>query len=152
LGKLSAEVTVVLPIHPRTRKMIRSFGLEGHLARIKVIEPVGFLDMIALESNARLIATDSGGVQKEAYFHKTPCVTLRGETEWVETVEAKWNRLADVRTIEGITEALRASLEYSGVRSKITEYGDGLASQKIVQVMAQYLAGREVIQSAETLN
>jgi UDP-GlcNAc3NAcA epimerase len=152
LGEISAEVTVVLPIHPRTRKMIRSFGLDGLLAPIKVIEPVGFLDMLALESNARLIATDSGGVQKEAYFQKVPCVTLRGETEWVETVEAKWNQLADVNTIEGITKALRASLEYSGVRSKISEYGDGFASQKIVRAMAQYLASSDFTQSAETLD
>ena len=152
LGKISADVPVVLPLHPRTRKMIRSFGLDGLLAPIKVIEPVGFLDMIALESNARLIATDSGGVQKEAYFHKTPCVTLRGETEWIETVEAKWNHLAEVSTMEGITAALRTSLDYSGVRSEIGEYGDGLASQKIVRVMAQYLAGGDGDQRAGTLS
>lgn len=142
LGKISAEITVVLPLHPRTRKMVQRFGLEEYLANIKIIDPVGFLDMIALESNARLIATDSGGVQKEAYFQRVPCVTLRGETEWVETVEAKWNHLADVSTIEGITKTLRSSLEYSRGRSEISEYGDGLASQKIIQVVAQYLAAR----------
>jgi len=152
LGEVSREIPVVFPLHPRTRKMIRTFGLEGHLANMKIIDPVGFLDMMALESNANLIATDSGGVQKEAYFQKVPCVTLRGETEWVETVEAKWNHLADVSTIEGITEALRSALEYSGVRSEISEYGDGLASQKIVRVMAQYLAGGDVAQSAVKLS
>jgi UDP-GlcNAc3NAcA epimerase len=85
LQEFSREIHVVLPLHPRTRKMLKVFDIENQLDGIKIIEPVGFLDMVALESNARLIATDSGGIQKEAYFHKVPCVTVRSETEWVET-------------------------------------------------------------------
>ena len=138
LGKISAEISVVVPVHPRTRKMLHTFSLEHQLANIKIIDPVGFLDMIALESNAKLIATDSGGVQKEAYFYRVPCVTLRGETEWVETVEARWNILASVSTIDGILQALQASLTFSGQRSVISDYGDGTASYKIVQALNEF--------------
>jgi UDP-N-acetylglucosamine 2-epimerase len=84
---------VVLPLHPRTRKMITQHAIAVGTG-VKLIEPVGYLDMINLEVNARLIFTDSGGVQKEAYFAGVPCVTLRDETEWVETVAAGVNLLA----------------------------------------------------------
>jgi UDP-GlcNAc3NAcA epimerase len=138
LGVMSKEIAVVVPLHPRTRKMLVTFGLIDQFKCIKFIEPVGFLDMIALESSAKLIATDSGGVQKEAYFHRVPCVTLRSETEWVETVEARWNMLASVETNGGIIKALQASLEYSGQRSVISDYGDGAASYKIVQALNEF--------------
>ena len=138
LSQIANEIAVVIPIHPRTRKMCQTFGLEDQLSGLKVINPVGFLDMITLESNARLIATDSGGVQKEAYFHKVPCVTLRGETEWVETVEAKWNMLAGVETIEGILQVVHASLAFGGERLAISDYGDGAASYKIVQGLNEF--------------
>ncbi len=140
LKELSKEITVVIPLHPRTRKMFVNYFPEDQFGDIKIIEPVGFLDMVSLESNARLIITDSGGVQKEAYFHEVPCVTLRDETEWVETLEAKWNVLADVNTIEGITEAIRASLVFSGTRSKIHDYGEGLASYKMVNALDGFLS------------
>ena len=141
LKDLTREISVVVPLHPRTRKMLLHFMLEDLLDGIKIQEPVGFLDMVSLESNARLIATDSGGVQKEAYFHQVPCVTLRDETEWVETVAAHWNVLANVETVEGITETVRASIAFSGVRPDIYEYGDGRASQKIVRALERYLTG-----------
>ena len=95
----SPEHPVVFPLHPRTRSRLEKSGLMGRGDSdryIHFIEPLGFLDMIVLEKNATCILTDSGGVQKEAYFHRTPCVTLRAETEWVETVTAGWNQLADV--------------------------------------------------------
>jgi UDP-N-acetylglucosamine 2-epimerase len=139
LKAIDHAIPVVFPLHPRTRKMLHNFKLEDQLNGLLVIEPVGFLDMLSLEKNARLIATDSGGVQKEAYFHQVPCVTLRNETEWVETLESQWNVLADVNTVEGITETIHASIEFSGVRSAIHEYGDGLASQKIVHALKNYL-------------
>lgn len=139
LQKVSRDLPVVMPLHPRTRKMIHYFALEDRLQGLSVTEPLGFLDMLYYEKNASLIITDSGGVQKEAYFCRVPCVTLRDETEWVETLEAHWNVLADVDSIEGINEPIRASLFFSGTRLNIDEYGDGRASQKIVQELERYL-------------
>lgn len=85
-GFVQGSAPVVWPMHPRTLKRLREFQIEIPNI-IRVIEPVGYLDMVMLEKHASLIATDSGGVQKEAYFHKVPCITLRKETEWVELVE-----------------------------------------------------------------
>ena len=141
LKEISQDLAVVIPLHPRTRKMIHRFALEDHLEGLVVTEPLGFLDMLSLERDAKLILTDSGGVQKEAYFHRVPCVTLRDETEWVETVEKHWNVLASVDTVEAVIETVRASIEFSGVRPDIYEYGDGRASQKIVHAVETYLTG-----------
>jgi len=88
----TSDCPVVLPLHPRTVKYARKHGLE-FTNGVRAIQPVSYLEMVVLESNARLILTDSGGVQKEAYWFKVPCVTLRDETEWVETVESGWNIL-----------------------------------------------------------
>lgn len=140
LATIADDIPVVLPIHPRTRKMLQRFSLVARLGNTRLIDPVGFLDMVALESHAKLIATDSGGVQKEAYFHRVPCVTLRTETEWVETVEAKWNQLVDVGSVEAITQTIRSSAAYSGARHKIDEYGDGCASDTIVRIVQEYLS------------
>jgi len=84
LTAVSREMDVVIPLHPRTRKMIHQYGMGSLLDRIRAIEPVGFLDMLMLIKNARVISTDSGGIQKEAYFHRVGCVTLRDQTEWVD--------------------------------------------------------------------
>ncbi len=111
---------VVLPLHPRTREAAQRQGLT--FDGIAVTEPLGFLDMHRLLANAAGVFTDSGGVQKEAYFHRVPCVTLRGETEWVETIEFGWNRLwrgPDWRP-----------------RRDIPDYGDGHSAEKIVAILA----------------
>jgi UDP-GlcNAc3NAcA epimerase len=121
--------------------MLISYRLLNRFQGIKFVQPVGFLDMIALESNAKLIATDSGGVQKEAYFHRVPCVTLRTETEWVETVEANWNKLAGVDSSERISQVIKESLSFAGQRTEILDYGDGAAAQKIVQRLNEFLPG-----------
>jgi UDP-GlcNAc3NAcA epimerase len=99
---------VVFPIHPRTRKMINYYGLDDLLENnnVKVIDPVGYLDMLKLEKNAKAILTDSGGVQKEAFWLKVPCITLRDETEWVETVNLGWNRIVG-SDVKKILEAVR---------------------------------------------
>ncbi len=126
LNQLGKERPVVLPLHPRTKKQLDVYNLTPLCSNLHLIDPVSFLDMIRLEQEARVILTDSGGVQKEAYFHGVPCVTLRDETEWVETVERGWNRLAgaDPEKIAAATDAVPVG--------RFDEYGDGHASAKIV--------------------
>ena len=121
---------VVFPVHPRARKMITCAGLRlaGH---VQLIDPIGYLDMVALAGAARLVLTDSGGLQKEAYWLGVPCVTLRDETEWVETVEAGWNRLVGSDS-EKIVEAAHFFAP-SGPRPVV--YGDGLAAVKCVDLI-----------------
>ncbi len=119
---------IVLPLHPRTRGRLSAFGLTPP-GNARLIDPVGYLDMVMLERNACLIATDSGGVQKEAFFHRVPCVTLRDETEWTELVEAGWNRLAPPADPASVARAMVAA---RGSRGKPVEpYGDGRAAEKI---------------------
>lgn len=121
---------VVLPLHPRTKKQLQYFGLNNSLEshpHIYLTEPIGFLDMVKLEKHAALILTDSGGIQKEAYFHQTPCVTLREETEWIETVEAGWNQLAGYKTTD-ILDCVHSSFK----RQTIEDYGNGNAAEKIL--------------------
>lgn len=123
---------VILPLHPRTQKIIREQGLEKILSsHVKVIEPVGYLEMITLETGAWKILTDSGGVQKEAYFAGVPCITLRDETEWLETVEAGWNRLAgaDYRTILREVEEFTAPAVRPGI------FGSGNAAEEFVRIL-----------------
>ncbi len=121
---------VVFPVHPRTRKALSQ--LDVQFARhVRLIEPVGYLDMIVLEENARLIATDSGGVQREAYFLGIPCLTLRDETEWVETVKVGWNKLVGTEP-ERIVEAW-THFAPSGERPPI--FGNGTAARRIAQIL-----------------
>jgi UDP-GlcNAc3NAcA epimerase len=127
LNQLSLQKSVVLPVHPRTIKKIKTFGLESLTANLKMIDPVSFLEMVALEKSATLILTDSGGVQKEAYFHGIPCITLRDETEWTETVEKGWNVLAGC-DVDRILEAAKKRSQ----GTPILEYGIGTAAPKIV--------------------
>jgi UDP-N-acetylglucosamine 2-epimerase len=91
---ISDIFTIVWPVHPRTRKVLESHGLKKNGRSLCLLEPVSYLDMLWLEKGAKAILTDSGGVQKEAYWLQVPCVTLRGESEWVETLESGWNTLA----------------------------------------------------------
>jgi UDP-GlcNAc3NAcA epimerase len=119
----SAAMPIVFPAHPRVRERVGSWKGKGNL---RIIEPLGYLDMVRLVSQANTVYTDSGGLQKEAYFHRVPCVTLRNETEWTETIDNGWNRLW--RTSE-----YRPRLE-------IREYGDGHAGERIVGVMGEYLS------------
>lgn len=126
LRERSRECAVVLPLHPRTRRQIAEWRLD--LAPIVGCEPLGYLDMHRLLSSAVAVYTDSGGVQKEAYFHRVPCVTLRSETEWVETVECGWNRLWQ-------------GPEYRP-RRDIAAYGDGHAAEKALDLIVAHLADR----------
>jgi UDP-GlcNAc3NAcA epimerase len=139
LAEISQRVPVVLPLHPRTRSAAARLGrsLDGQ-RQLRVVEPLGYLDMLALEMAARLIVTDSGGVQKEAYFQRVPCVTIRDETEWVELVEAGWNTLAPPRSKATIVDAVYDALSRSA--SPYTPlYGAGDAGITIVKSMADWL-------------
>jgi UDP-GlcNAc3NAcA epimerase len=129
-GLSQSSVPVVLPLHPRTKKQLSLFGINIG-PPIQIVDPVGYLDMVMLEKNARLIATDSGGVQKEAYFHQVPCATLREETAWVELVEQGFNRL--VGYDENII-AKSMTTKFSHTWKKGI-YGDGNAAHKIVNVI-----------------
>jgi UDP-N-acetylglucosamine 2-epimerase len=128
------ERPVVLPLHPRTRKAIGRLGLKvSSTDTIKMIEPVSYLDMICLQVNAHVILTDSGGVQKEAYYAGVPCVTLRDETEWIETIKAKVNYLAGADR-QRILECYATS-EDVDVQMQQGLYGDGHAAEAILDVL-----------------
>jgi len=111
LAAASRDLPVVLPLHPRTRASLASAGLATQGSRgLRLIEPVGYLDMLALERNARLVVTDSGGVQKEAFFSRVPCLTLRAETEWTELVDVGWNQLVPPTSAAAVEGAIRQAL------------------------------------------
>jgi UDP-N-acetylglucosamine 2-epimerase len=129
LNQLGKEAPVVFPLHPRTRKMMEIFDLFKKNRRIRFIEPVSYFDMLLLEKRARAVLTDSGGVQKEAYWFKVPCFTLREETEWVETVRSGWNRLVGV-DVKRIAAGVRHNPRRNPAGEKM--FGDGTASKTIV--------------------
>jgi UDP-N-acetylglucosamine 2-epimerase len=133
LAAFAVDRPVILPLHPRTRAAVASAGLEVP-GNVMLIEPVGYLDMVALELHATAIATDSGGVQKEAYLAGVPCITLRSETEWVETVAAGWNRLAGSDP-SGLGDALTDPGFMDRSRPRPDLYGDGNAAQRIVAAL-----------------
>jgi len=125
---------LILPCHPRTEKYLKQYRLWKKLnQKIKIIKSVGYIDMLWLEKNARKILTDSGGVQKEAYFSKVPCITLRDKTEWVETVKDGWNILADVSKYK-ILNAVR-SFQPNTPTHKY--FGSGNTARKIVKILCQ---------------
>jgi UDP-GlcNAc3NAcA epimerase len=132
LRGVAKTLRVILPLHPRTRTRLGQLRLL-ETKPLEIIEPVGFLDMIHLEAAAQVIATDSGGVQKEAFFHGVPCVTLRGETEWTELLDLGWNRLVPALRADAIAETILAA---RGVKGRAAmPYGDGHASGRIVHAL-----------------
>jgi UDP-N-acetylglucosamine 2-epimerase len=122
--------TVVLPYHPRISHALRELGATFR-RHVKLIEPLGFADMLSLEGNARIIATDSGGVQREAYFLGVPCLTFRDKTEWSETVEAGWNRVVGIEP----DRALEAWHQFQPPNARPSLYGDGRASHRITALL-----------------
>ncbi|AIE61377.1 non-hydrolyzing UDP-N-acetylglucosamine 2-epimerase [Bacillus methanolicus] len=121
----------VWPIHPRTKNKLSSYGIRlDDIPNLKVIEPVGYLDMLTLEANAKKIITDSGGVQKEAYFMEVPCVTVREQTEWVETLEEDANILVGT-DVNKILSAVQKNVNPSYKEV----FGDGKAAHKIVELI-----------------
>ncbi len=138
LREVGKNVPVVFPVHPRTRKALERYRLlEVAEARLRLIDPVGYLDMVMLEQNARLIATDSGGVQKEAFFYRVPCVTLREETEWLELVDLGWNKLVSPIMPEGVVEGILNSL-YAPRGIEENPYGDGNSGELIAKCLFNF--------------
>ncbi|MGH2762422.1 MAG: non-hydrolyzing UDP-N-acetylglucosamine 2-epimerase [Thermoleophilaceae bacterium] len=128
-------LTVVFPVHPRTRARLEAGDLLGRLDALTLTPPVGYLDFLELARNARAVLTDSGGVQKEAYLLGVPCVTLRDTTEWVETVEAGWNVLVDLNR-----DAALAALERPPPVERPELYGGGRAAERVCDVVSAYTA------------
>lgn len=136
LAVISREMAVVLPIHPRTRKILESLNYTSLLTlhpSLKLIDPVGYFDMLELLKRTRIVLTDSGGLQKEAYFFKKPCVTLRDETEWVELVENGFNILAGAKKREVISAY--SSVINTKILSNAGLYGNGTTASSIVDVL-----------------
>jgi UDP-GlcNAc3NAcA epimerase len=134
-GVTESGERVVFPVHPRTRAAFKKTGIKAG-PNVALIDPIGYLQMLVLEENAEAIVTDSGGVQKEAYFAGRPCITVRDRTEWTETVEAGWNVLVGTNPQE-IASAMR-SFRPTGTRPEL--FGDGRAAERVVEALATYLA------------
>ena len=128
LERQASEQSVILPLHPRTRSALARYGIS--FESVRTIEPVGYLDMVQLLRSCTAVYTDSGGLQKEAYFHGKPCVTLRDETEWTETIDHGWNRLW-------------TQSDYQS-RHAITCYGDGHTSSSITDVLTDFCTTHSV--------
>lgn len=135
---LTIEQTIIFPAHPRTKKAIEKYHLDKLLSRaphIRFIDPVGYLEMISLELNAKMILTDSGGVQKESYVAKVPCLTLRKETEWIETVQSGWNVLCGTN----VNKIVRLAKHFPKPKSHPNFLGTGHASEKIASQIRKFL-------------
>lgn len=133
LAEIAGQLPVIFPLHPRTQKLVRDYGLSHCLSALRVTEPLPFLEMVALEQASKVILTDSGGVQKEAFFYRVPCITLRDETEWIETIQLGWNRLvgADKEEILAAYQSLKVP---SG--EPAAPYGSGDAANRIGHLLA----------------
>ena len=138
LSLVAQSKKIVLPLHPRTKARLEQFDLQHLLEKIQIVPPLSYLEMVALESNASLVITDSGGVQKEAFFHEVPCLTLRDETEWIELVDAGWNRLLKPKDPQEIYETALMMQNTKGL--DISPYGHGQTSALIVEGIKKLLA------------
>ena len=130
LVKISNDIPIILPLHPRTKKIIYNSRLKTKNSQLILIEPIGYLEMVYLLQNCSLVMTDSGGLQKEAFFYEKPCVTLRDETEWVELIENGFNKIVGAdedKIISGYKEMSKIKNYYN-----INLYGNGEASKKII--------------------
>ena len=130
LAEISNEIPIILPIHPRTKKIISTSQLTPHTSQLIIIDPIGYLEMIYLLKTCSLVVTDSGGLQKEAFFFEKPCITLRDETECVELVENGFNKIVGAdenNIISGYQEMSKIKNDYN-----INLYGNGEASKKII--------------------
>ncbi|HFB67306.1 MAG TPA: UDP-N-acetylglucosamine 2-epimerase (non-hydrolyzing) [Aeromonadales bacterium] len=134
LQSIRSNIDVVLPLHPRTKKIIEIHNKDHWLNGLLTISPLSYLEMMRLEISARVIITDSGGVQKEAFFHQVPCITLREETEWLETVYSGWNKLSEIN-VDSIINAYNSSQDLVEV-VKSNPYGNGNSSLNIINILS----------------
>lgn len=126
----ASKEKIVLPLHPRTLKYVTDYGISIS-ENVRIIEPIGYLDMVRLESAAKKILTDSGGVQKEAFFLGVPCITMRDETEWVETVENGWNCIVGANEVK-IKDAI---LNFNPITERKDYFGQGDAVAKMIEII-----------------
>jgi UDP-N-acetylglucosamine 2-epimerase (non-hydrolysing) len=127
---------VIFPIHPRAQKFIKTHGLDEKLKdNVSLVKPVGYIDFLWLEKNAKKILTDSGGIQKEAYLLKIPCITLRENTEWVETIGDTWNILVG----SDKEKIIDAAINFTPSKKQNDHFGDGKASKKIKEILDKIL-------------
>jgi UDP-GlcNAc3NAcA epimerase len=137
LCEIANTLPVVLPLHPRTRTALQREGLLAAMeAALCLTGPLGYLDMARLEQHARLVVTDSGGVQKEAFFHRVPCVVLMRESPWPELIELGWNRAVDPLAREPVAAAIREALQ-AGPGQEAQPYGDGHAAEAVVAALVK---------------
>lgn len=137
LLELAQNTTIVMPIHPRTLKALEKLSLLKQVQhKITLIEPVGYLDMVMLEQHTKLIITDSGGVQKEAFFHQIPCVTLRDKTEWVELIDLGWNTLVTMKEMSQLPIICINAIGKQG--KKGSPYGQGNTAHQIVNILSSH--------------
>jgi UDP-GlcNAc3NAcA epimerase len=135
---VAKQMPVVWPMHPRTRGALQRMGRMDTLSpQLILIDPLGYLEMVQLEKHSAVIATDSGGVQKEAFFYQVPCVTLRDETEWVELVDAGWNKLVPPMAAMAVADAILTAVNQQG--QDVKPYGAGDAAARIAQTLADSL-------------
>lgn len=135
LEEIATETPVLLPLHPRTRNKLNDMNYNFYASPITFIEPVGYLEMVWLLQNCELVMTDSGGLQKEAYFFKKLCLTLREETEWVELVENGYNTICG-NDKEYIISSYKRSQQYKNFKNQL--FGDGKAGEKVVNSLASF--------------
>lgn len=133
LRAIAKDLPVILPLHPRTKGKLQQYHRNDALKGLTILDPLPYLEMQRLQMSASLIITDSGGMQKEAYFHQVPCITLRNETEWVETVEMGWNQLVGTNEKTIINAAKKAK---NPEINKTDLYGDGYAANKVIEMIA----------------
>jgi len=127
-------IKIIFPIHPRTKKFIEKYNIDLRVQNLLVVEPVSYFEMLVLEKNAKVIITDSGGVQKEGYFFGTPCIIPRNETEWVELIDIGFNTLTGAKKEKIIYATLKEFYSCKEIKEN-NIYGDGKASRKIVDIL-----------------
>jgi len=138
------DLTIIFPIHPRTRCRLEEWGLQKKLKKnIKLIKPLKYHEMLNLMKNAKLLFTDSGGMQKEAFWLETPCITLRNETEWVETIELGANVLVGTNPEKIVKETnkILSDTKHKKTKADSNPFGDGKASEKILNIIKDFCYG-----------